>query len=323
MPPRADGRLSNAGVTARQKFRRWSTFADRRRVLHLVCIAIEIGIIPARFCTSLPQGPVTTTFANKLMEPVLGARLRVLASAFELSSSTECLLGIRHSGAAMSERVEETFVEVIRSADLQTGVADLAEAGIDQLLQDGFLRDVPLLGTLLGVLRTAGGIRDLLLAKKLGRFLFALRRVSPHDREVFCDSLVTSAERRRVGEALLLLLDRLDDMEKPELLARVFRAVVRGHLDRETFRLMASAIDRLHLPHLAVLIAFYSDQSTHPSTAPSDRDVYQALALAGLLRVEARGNGAGLFDPSMAGATLTYGRNELGTRFVEIVTRDA
>ena len=49
-------------------------------------------------------------------------------------------------------------------------------------------------------------------------------------------------ERRRVGEALLLLLDRLDDMGKPELVARVFRALIRGQVDRPTFQLMGSAI---------------------------------------------------------------------------------
>jgi len=223
----------------------------------------------------------------------------------------------------MDESIEETVVEIISSTDVQEGVADLAEAGLDQLLQDGFLSDVPVLGTLIRVIRTAGSVRDLLLAKKLGRFLVALQRVPLEERQAFLNSLVTRAERRRVGEALLLLLDRLDDMDKPELVARIFRAFMRGQLDRTTFQLMASAIDRLHLPNLAALIAFYSDQVSLPSGTPSDRDVYQALSFAGLVRVEARGNGGGMFHPSMAGATLSYGRNELGRRFVEIVTGDA
>jgi hypothetical protein len=235
----------------------------------------------------------------------------------------ETIIGSAARENNMEESVEETLIEIIRSTDVRDGVADLAEAGLDQILQDGFLRDVPLLGTLLRIIRTTGSIRDLLLAKKLGRFLFALQTVPSAEREAFHNSLVTKAERRRVGEALLLLLDRLDDMGKPELVAHVFRAFIRGQIDRLTFQLMGSAIDRLHLPHLTALIAFYSDQESHPSGAVADRDVYQALSFAGLVRVEAKGDGGGMFDPSMAGATLSYERNELGKKFVEIITDNA
>jgi hypothetical protein len=65
--------------------------------------------------------------------------------------------------------VEENVLALIRSGDLQDAVADLTEAGIDQLLKDGFLRDVPIFGSVMGVIRVAGSVRDLLLAKKLGR----------------------------------------------------------------------------------------------------------------------------------------------------------
>ena len=165
--------------------------------------------------------------------------------------------------------VEGQVVELIRSQDLQDGLASLAEAGIDQLLHDGFLRDVPILGSVVGVIRTAGTIRGLLLAKKLGRFLSALQSVPHAERQAFYDSLGDRAERNRVGEALLLLLDRLDDMEKPELIERLFRAVIRSEIDRKTFQLMATAVDRLFMPHLAELVSFYSSHSANLCTRSS------------------------------------------------------
>lgn len=97
--------------------------------------------------------------------------------------------------------VEEGVLALIESNDLQDAVGDLAEAGIDQLLKDGFLRDVPILGGVIGVIRAAGSVRDLLLAKKLGRFLLALQSVPLRERQRFHDSLGDGAERRRVGEA--------------------------------------------------------------------------------------------------------------------------
>ena len=223
----------------------------------------------------------------------------------------------------MDDTVEGQVVELVRSENVQDGLANLAEAGIDQLLQEGFLRDVPILGSVVGVIRAAGAVRGLLLAKKLGRFLLSLQTVPQAERQAFHDSLNTREERRKVGEGLLLLLDRLDDMEKPELVARLFRALMRGTIDRKTFQLMASAVDRLFMPHLDTLVSFYSSDSVDSSDGPADRDVYQTLAFAGLVRVDARGDGGGLIGAEFAGATIHYEGNQLGERFVRIITSDA
>jgi len=126
-----------------------------------------------------------------------------------------------------------------------------------------------------------------------------------------------------VGEALLLLLDRLDDMQKQELVARFFFALMRGEIDRTTFQQMATAVDRLLIAHLSPLVAFYSGPAEERSKIPADRDLYQALSFAGLVRVEARGNGGGMLSPELAGAIIHYARNELGEKFVKIITRDA
>ncbi len=239
--------------------------------------------------------------------------------------------GVRHHPALMEprndtseqERLGEAVIRAIDARDIQDTVANLAEAGIDQLLDDGFLRDVPALGTVLGVIRATGSIRDLLLAKKLGRFLCELQRVPTRDREAFRRSLSSPKEQRKVGEALVLLLDRLDDLEKPPLVARVFAAYVRGQIDQPTFRLMAMAVDRLHLPHLRELISFYENGGDAAAAAKLDKDVSQALAFAGVLRAEAKGNGGGWLGAEFAGAVLTYTGNELGRQLATIVARDA
>ena len=76
-----------------------------------------------------------------------------------------------------------------------------------------------------------------------------------------------------MGEALLLLLDRLDDMQKPELVARFFCALMRGEIDRTTFQQMATAVDRLLIAHLSPLVAFYSGATEERSIIPADRDL--------------------------------------------------
>lgn len=217
--------------------------------------------------------------------------------------------------------LEQQIVELIQSNQLQDSVANLAEAGIDQLMQGGFLRDVPVLGTVLGTLRAAGAIRDLLLARKLGRFLVVLQEVPIDERSNFCSSLKDADERQRVGEALLLMLDRLDDMEKPDLLARCFGAFVQGFIDRTTFQQLSAAVDRLLMVHLQDLCRFYRSSKGDLQTSPLSLDVLQALSFTGLIRIEATGDGGGMVGPQFAGATIHYERNALGEKFVEIITK--
>jgi hypothetical protein len=211
------------------------------------------------------------------------------------------------------------LIEVIRADGVADAAAELAEAGLDQLMQDGFLRDVPLLGTVLGTFRAFRSIRDLMLAKKLGRFIRGLQAVPQEQRESFCESLTSPEERRRVGETLILILDRLDDMAKPALTAKTFNAYMRGEIEWSKFRLLATAIDRLDMSDLEAVKAFYSEDPT--ATKPSHEDC-QAFALAGLATITAQGDGGGMFDPMMAGANIVYRPNELGTLFMAVVLGD-
>src|SRR5450759_5011905 len=114
----------------------------------------------------------------------------------------------------MEQTLEDAVVATIGSPDLQDGLAELGEVGLDHIMSDGVLRDVPILGILLNTVRAAGHVRDALFVRKLARFFQALDKVPFEQRQAFCASLGSTSERRRVGKALLLLLDRLDDMSK-------------------------------------------------------------------------------------------------------------
>lgn len=47
----------------------------------------------------------------------------------------------------MTHTIKEGVVQAIGSPDLQDSAAELAEIGLDQFLDDGALREVPILGT--------------------------------------------------------------------------------------------------------------------------------------------------------------------------------
>jgi hypothetical protein len=206
--------------------------------------------------------------------------------------------------------LEEALVSSIAKPNLTDLGADLAEAGLDHLLQDGLLRDIPVLGTLVGLFRTVGIVRDRIFARKVITFLVALDAVPVEERERFLRAQDDPAGRRQLGETLVLLLDRLDDMQKPEALAKLFAAYVRGRCDLETFRRLSTALDRISLSSLPELKGFY--QLAGPQTGLGGQQFAQ-FAFAGLLAVEFIRAGP------TGGPGGRFAKNDLGPLFLEIL----
>jgi hypothetical protein len=93
--------------------------------------------------------------------------------------------------------------------------------------------------------RLPWSIRDRIFVRKLGIFLHAISTVPEDKRKKFSDQIDTDQEfMNHVGESVLLLLDRADDMKKPALYGRAFAAYLEGKITYEQLTRMTTGIDR-------------------------------------------------------------------------------
>lgn len=188
--------------------------------------------------------------------------------------------------------------------------ADLGDPILDQLLADGLIKDIPVLGWGVKLALTARTISNHMFLKKLKRFLFKLHETTQGERETFVSRLeADQQERQRVGENLILLLDRLNDMRKPEMAAQVCAAYVKGRITVRDMQLLHHALDRLDLEYLPFVEEMYSG----PWQRIPDPDALQHLGQCGLARAEWGGGGYG----SIGGGGYTH--NHLGRLFAEII----
>lgn len=205
--------------------------------------------------------------------------------------------------------LEESLITSIRRPDLRDVLTDLAETGLDQLLEEGVLRDIPVLGTLIRLRSTWGGVRDYIFARKVTRFLIYVGEIPLDERERFITEVERQGRQRQLGDTLLLLLDRLDDMEKPEVLARLFAAYVRGQYDFSTFRRLSMALERISLLSLPALRSFYSPEREGIQTSG---DEMEQFAFAGIVSIN-----------FFQGDTMLPGGgfvpNHLGKLFIEVI----
>jgi len=145
-----------------------------------------------------------------------------------------------------SNELGVSLAETLRRSDISTVGLELAELALDSTMSEGILRDVPVLGALTGLWRTGRTVRDFLFTKKLVAFLRTLVDVPAEQRSEMIDRLEADRQfRRKVGEEIVLLLDRLDSMAKAVLMGRAFRGYCLGAFDALTLERLNHAIDRI------------------------------------------------------------------------------
>ncbi len=195
----------------------------------------------------------------------------------------------------------------------KSGGADLlqeaAEFSLDALLEDGIVKDIPVVGTIAKLYSAAMGAQGYVFAKKIRTFLVELKSVPEEEREAFTQKLEKDKEQKeRTAETLIVLLDKLDDMKKAPLLARAFAGYMREYFDFSTFQRLAAAIDRCLVSDLPILVRFSGPQ-------PLDGYIGDMLVSTGLVSVAAIPGIRG------RGAKTNYEMSELGELFVQVVLK--
>lgn len=196
-------------------------------------------------------------------------------------------------------------VGIVKSTDLVSLAKDFAEIGVDSVLSEGILRDIPVVNTVLAVARVGLSIPDRIFAKKLQQFLTSLAELSPQDRASMVDRLDEEESfRHQVGDRLIELLDRIDSHLKPEMVARAFRAYAANSIDIDMLNRLNHAIERL--PHYEIKYV----RQFHVSTVTQRKEI-AAPTLGALVT-------AGLAKPIATWRGLSYEATAVCEAFVSV-----
>lgn len=101
---------------------------------------------------------------------------------------------------------------------------------------------IPIVDRIVKIWRAGETIRGALFAARLLSFIRDSSLHTPEARARMRER-AESEDGKQVGETLLLVLERLNDMQKPTWLAKVFAAYLAGEIKASDMRRLASAID--------------------------------------------------------------------------------
>jgi hypothetical protein len=189
----------------------------------------------------------------------------------------------------LSETIEGSLVDSVRSDSLRDLVLDAGEVAIDSLVNDGVARDIPFFGMMVRGYQSVISIREGIFTRKLYKFL---REISKSSKEMRENIMQEVADKKggtvAAGTAILDLIDKLDADVKPELVGKLFNACADQLISVDDYLRLSDVISKIYLDDLRLL------SDPHPSGLASvqQKNIFLANGLMSL----------GLRNPSRSGS---------------------
>lgn len=150
--------------------------------------------------------------------------------------------------------------------DVADVVCEYAELGLDALVEDGLLRDIPLVSTAVTVYRIGKSIHERHHVAKLISFLNEINKgVADEEKRKNYQKKFANNEnfRNKELEYILVLIDRYISFDKPTMLAKLYLAYLDDKIIWPEFTMYAEVIDRFLLLDAGKLISANRETIVH------------------------------------------------------------
>ena len=127
-------------------------------------------------------------------------------------------------------------------------MGDLVEVGLDAVMDDGILKDIPILSTVVGLYRIGYTIRERHEIKQLALFVAELNRgcTDESKRKQLLEKLNSDTRKSKQEiEYILVVLDNYLEYEKSQMLAKLYIAYLEGTITWAEFAEYASMVKQL------------------------------------------------------------------------------
>lgn len=157
------------------------------------------------------------------------------------------------------DKITESFTKslVIDSEDI---IKDYVEMGIDLFINDNVLKDIPIIGTIIGGAKVIKNIRDRNTIKNLIQFINEVNS-GKIDREKlinYQEELTNNPKKAEIelGRVLLILDDNIDN-EKNIMIGKLFKGYINQKISWDDFCELTEVVRRLFVQDITMLLGIY------------------------------------------------------------------
>lgn len=173
--------------------------------------------------------------------------------------------------------IENSLIETLSGNSLEM-IGEITELTIDQFIDNDILKEIPFFSVFYKSFKTIQGIREALFAMKTYKFLKEVEQIKKTDKDLFIRKISENKkERIKVGQTLIMILDKIDELDKTQIIANIFVGYLKSELSKSELTQFCSIIEKAFIDDI---ISFA--EMTGYNDLP--KDVQLNLSALGLMR---------------------------------------
>lgn len=142
-------------------------------------------------------------------------------------------------------------------------LGEYIELGIDSFINDGILKDIPIVNSIVAVLKIGKNIHDRNLLRQTLTFIneFNSGNISKDKLNAYKSTIENNPKKceAELGK-ILLLLNNFIDIKKSIMLSRIFKAYINEKINWNTFGDYSEVINRIFMEDVELLLKIYNDE---------------------------------------------------------------
>lgn len=154
------------------------------------------------------------------------------------------------------------FRQSIFNDSIADSVANIAEVGIDSIMSDGLLKDLPIINLFLNASRTFNAIHERNLLKNTALFLDAINSQKINDRKIqaYKKKLLNRKTAERELGRVIVLLNQYVDNKKAQMLGKLFCQYIDRDYGWDKFCELSDILNRLFLDDIPFLYSILDSE---------------------------------------------------------------
>lgn len=205
-------------------------------------------------------------------------------------------------------------------------VSNIGEIGLDAFLNDGLLKNVPFLSTVVSIYKIGQSLHARHHLHKLSVFLNEINKAMENEniKQKYINKFVSKIGfRDKELEYIIILVERYIGLEKPKMIAKLYLAYLNNAINWDSFTMYAEVIDRFLPGDYNVLCNGDITLTSHDGNEAILR--LEALGLMAEKRIDYHVISGGTFGEDIPDETdeeRTYIRTAFGEKLVSILNGD-
>ncbi|SFB28107.1 hypothetical protein SAMN05660845_2378 [Flavobacterium swingsii] len=144
-----------------------------------------------------------------------------------------------------TQQLSISLTETIKSSELTKVSGELIEVGIDSILKNGLLKDIPVISVLSGIWKTGVAIRDYRFSNKLLLFLHESSKLPLEKRLQLIEDLEDNDFQKEAGEKLIAIIDNIESSSKAILIGKLLNLFGQEIITKNEFWRVSFIIEKL------------------------------------------------------------------------------